>query len=284
MKPKKTSLHIPTPQILKYGKLKGMYLLQKYIPDLNLISDVCVINSLDEWDNIKAELPERIMFRTDNILGEKVVQIQGASGKKEDIPSVLESIKAQNENAVILIIEGKMPTYPRYKNKGGFTVSFDIGEKVVINLVGEGFDGRELTRGIATHESYTIPWNEILYIENKADLVKNNFVERKIVNEDDYKKSRKKRMEFLTDEIKENREKAEKYVPEKYSEIDEEIIKEIIDKIILKLYSQTTNLMYDNLKHFKVQGNISPNEKLITFEIFTPERIDKDQNKDYITR
>lgn len=275
------TLPINNPKNLKYGKVKGMYLLKKYLPKINLISNVTIINSIEEWDKIKGQLADRIMVRTDNPIGEKTVRIEGASGKKEDVPMILEEIKLQNPNAVILLIQGAMPTYPRYKNLGGFTISFDMNESINMNLVGKGFDGRELTRGIVTHESYTIPWDEILWVKDKYSLLKNKFVSKSKINNEDYLNSREERIKFLIEAIKENQSFVQENVPLKYKEIEDDIIKQLLDEVVLPLYTKSEDLHYDGLKHFKVQGNISPERKLIPFEIFTPERIDKTQYKQF---
>lgn len=264
-----------------------MYLLKKYLPNLNLISNVTVVNSLEEWNKIKDRFPERIVTRTDNIIGETTVRISGTSGKKEDIPRYLKQIKSQNPNSVVLLIEGNLPSYRRYENLGGFIVAFSLDEDITISLVGRGFDGRELTRGISEHEGYKIPWNEVLFIKNREDLLKNKFVQHHIIDDEQYKKSRVERVNFLVEDVKEDKEIAETKIPLSYHLIDDSIIEDIIENVVIPLYSRNTDLHYDGLKHFKVQGNISNKGKIVPYEITTPERFlikETNKEKEYETR
>ena len=64
----------------------------------------------------------------------------------------------------------------------------------------------------------------------------------------------------------------EKEVPEVYKSVNEDVIKSILDDIILPLYKRKRELYQDNLKHFNVQGNIV-NGKVVPWEIFRPERL-----------
>ena len=249
-----------------------MYLLKKYLPKINLISNVTVVNSLEEWEKIKDRFPERVISRTDNIIGEPPVRISGASGKKEDIPRYLEQIKTQNPNSVMLLIEGDLPSYRRYENLGGFLVAFALNEDVTLSFVGKGFDGRELTRGIAEHEGYMIPWSEVLWIKNRNDLLKNKFVQCHRVDDEEYKKSRQERIKFLVEDAKEDKEIVETKIPLSYKPIDDNVIEDIIENVVIPLYSRNTDLHYDGLRSFKVQGNISNTGRIDSFEITTPER------------
>ncbi len=262
-----------------YGKAKGIFLLNKYLPDLYPYKKIQIISSIEEWNKIKDKLPERVTTRTDTKIGDyRNVRISGTSGKKEDIPLELEEVKKQNPDGVLLLLNTKFPTIPRYENNGGFSVGFNINENVVIELVGKGFDGRELTREKAVHERYIIPWNEVLFIRNKKDMIKNRNVLMYEICDDEYKRTRQERLKFLGEIEKEtDKEIIEENVPIAYKELDEEIIKSILDDIILELCKRKNDLLRDGLKNFNVQGNIVDG-KIVPWEIFRPERLIAKEN------
>lgn len=265
-----------------YGKAKGIFLLNKYLPDLYPYKKIQIISSIEEWDKIKDKLPERVTTRTDTKIGDnRNVRISGTSGKKEDVPLEIEELKKQNPDGVLLLLDTKSPTIPRYENDGGFNVGFNINENVVIELVGKGFDGRELTREKAVHERYVIPWDEVLFIRNKKDMTKSRNVSMYEICDDEYKRTRQERVEFLNEKEKEiDREIIEENVPIAYKELDEEIIKNILDDVILELCKRKDELLRDGLRNFNVQGNIVDG-KIVPWEIFRPERlIAKETKKD----
>jgi len=86
----------------------------------------------------------------------------------------------------------KEQAIPRYEDDGGFNILFNMNDSVIIELVGKGFDGHELTRN-GMHERYQIPWSEVLFIRDKSDLIKNNMVQTYIIEQEDYKKTRESR-------------------------------------------------------------------------------------------
>lgn len=257
--------------MMKYGKANGLKLVQKYIPKLNPFKSTRIVSSIEEWEKIKNECPQRITCRTDTKIGEKRnVRIEGTSGKKEDIPDILKQIKNQNPDAVLLLLEPKHDTIPRYENDGGFNIIFDLDKNVIIEIVGKGFDAREITREKAVHERYNIPWNEILFIKDKEDLMKNKLVEKYFISQDEYTKTREERIKFLSS-IEQNIDIEEK-VPKEYNKLDDELIKDMLDDIILPMYEKKRQMYEDGLKVCNVQGNIV-NKTLEAWEIFKKERL-----------
>lgn len=269
----KNSMQVERNTMMTYGKTKGILLLQKYLPKLNPFKSIRMVSSIEEWDKIKDDCPDRITCRTDTKIGDtKNVRIEGASGKKEDVPGIIQQIKNQNPNAVLLLMEDKVETIPRYKNDGGFNVAFDTNSMVIIELVGKGFDGRELTREKAVHERYVIPWEDVLFMRNKQDLQKSKTVSKYIVDEEEYKRSREERIDFLNSVEPNIEDIIKKEVPESYKSANDDVIKSILDDVILPLYKRKRELYQDNLKHFNIQGNVV-NGKVVPWEIFRPERL-----------
>lgn len=258
-------------EIMKYGKAKGIVLIRKYLPKLNEFNGIKIIKSIEEWEQIKDSLPDRVTTRTDTVIGDtRQVRIDGASGKIEEIPSVITQIKSQNPDGVLLLLDTKSQTIPRYENDGGFNIGFNMNESVVIELVGKGFDGREITREKAVHERYVIPWNDVLFMRNKTDLMKSRDVSKYIISDEQYKQTRQERINFLSD--KEDKQEVESLIPTTYTESNDELIKNILDQIVFELYSRKNDLARDGLRNFNVQGNIVDG-RLIPWEIFRPERL-----------
>lgn len=258
--------------MMTYGKTKGIVLLQKYLPELNPIKNVKIVSSIQEWEEMKDECPERITCRTDTKIGDqKNVRIEGASGKKEEVPNILKQIKEQNPDAVLLLMQMKDSPIKRYENDGGFNILFNVNESVIIELVGKGFDARELTREKAVHERYSIPWNDVLFMRNKKDLQKSRNVESYVVDDEEYKRTRKERIEFLNS-IESDSKAIEEAVPQEYQQSSDELIQSILDKVVFSLYKRKRELYEDNLKHCNIQGNIVDGQ-IVPWEIFRPERL-----------
>lgn len=258
-------------KLMKYGKAKGIVLLQKYLPKLYPFNNISIVSSKEEWEKIKDDYPDRLTSRTDTLIGDsKSVKVEGTGGKKELIPGVIDDIKSQNPNGVLLILDKKTETLPRYENDGGFNVMFNNNNSVVIELTGKGFDAREITRQKAVHERYIIPWDLVLFMRNRSDLMKNNFIAKKITSDEDYLESRAERIEFLKS-VNEDEEKIENAIPKKYKPADDEIIKSILDDIVLEVYKKQSDFSRDGLRDFNIQGNIVAG-KLEPWEICRPER------------
>lgn len=255
-------------ELSKYTKAGGIGLLAKYLPELNPFSNLIIIKSLEAWKEIEARMPDRVMCRIDNLLGKQQVKLQNTSGKKEDIEKYINEIKTQDEDAVLLLLENKYPNIPRYESTGGFNIHFDIGNCIIMELVGKGFDGGDVTSGQAIHERYIMPWNEVLWIKDRHSLEKNSLV-KYVIEKEKYSKTRETRMNTLL-KLENDTNKIEE-VPKAYMKIDSERIKDILDKIILPLYERSIELEADGLKRFAVQGNIHE-ENLIPFEICTSKR------------
>lgn len=256
----------------RYGKAKGTLLLQKYLPKLYPFNKISVIKNKEEWEKVKDQYPDRVTTRTDTLIGDaRNVRINGAGGKKELVPEMIDEIKKQNPEGVLLVLDKKTETLPRYENDGGFNVQFNDNDSVVIELTGKGFDGREITREKSVHERYVIPWDLVLFMRNKSDLMRNRHVDKYVISNEDYARSRKERIEFLK-EVDEEEEKIKRAIPEHYKPIDSDILKSILDNIVFEMYKNKTDFYRDGLRNFNVQGNIVAG-KLEPWEIFRPERL-----------
>ena len=258
---------------MQYGKARGIMLSQKYLPRLSPFKNNHVVSSIEEWDDIKENYGDYISHRVDMPIGNASKNaVGGTNGFTESIPELIHKVNANNPEGVVLILENKEGGIPRYENDGAFCVLFNMHENVIIELVGKGFDAHELTQGIACHERYSIPWEYILFIRNRKDIIKNRDVYKGKVNPQEYQKQRQERIAFLTDVCGyTNSDTIEREVPETYHLLEDEIFQSLLDDIILELMKQQSSLMNDGLKRFTVQGNIARG-KLQVWEMFRPDR------------
>lgn len=261
-----------TLNLTNYGKARGSVYLQKYLPDLTPFTDIFLVNDINEWLKVKDNFDEHSFIRPDTPIGDKIVRLDGSNGMLESVPNMIMEMKEQNPKSALLIVKTKGIQIPRYEDNGGFVVLFDIPNQIVIEFVGQGFDGRELTHGKAVHESFIIPWNKVLFIKNRSDLKKYHEVTSYKVNKEDYEKSREERINFLMRRCNYPRELLDNSIPRFFTSIDDDIIKQVLDDIIFNLYIKERELLKDNLNYFCIQGNII-NHKLEPWELFTVDRM-----------
>lgn len=260
--------------LMRYGKAKGAVLLEKYLPKLNPFEKIDIVPSIEKWNKIKDNYSERITTRTDTVVGDpRIVRISGTSGLKKDVEDLIRQVKEQNPDGVVLIMEKKAGSgiLPRYKYDGGFNIAFYQNDSVIIEMVGKGFDAREITREIGVHERYIIPWDEIPFMKNKKDLMKSQSISKYIVNDKEYQRTREERINFLNS-IESDKEAIQANVPKQYKPIKDEFIDTILENIVFELYKRKSELRKDGLNIINVQGNFEGG-RVVPWEIFRPERL-----------
>ena len=258
--------------VMKYGKAKGTFLVQKYLPNISPFVSIDLIKDAFEWKKCKDNYDEFSRIRPDALIGEVAPRLEGSDGMLSSVPKMIEEMKKQNPNSALLITRTKTKQIPRYLDDGGFVILFDLDNSVVVEFVGKGFDGRELTHGKVVHESYKIPWNSILYLKDKDSLIKDRNIIKHFVDEKNYNDSREDRIEFLIRRCNYDKDLLEREIPKRYIPIDDSIIRQVIDDVILVLYLAKKDLLLDNLKYFCVQGNII-DMKLEPWELSTLDRL-----------
>lgn len=260
-------------EFMLYGKSKGAFLIQKYLPNLNIFKNLTIIHSINEWNDVKDKFGDFIAYRIDYPIGSNHSNsIPGASGFANSIPEALAKTKKQTLDGVILLMSTKEPAIPRYENDGGFNVLFNSGSEIIIEIVGKGFDAHEITQGLAVHERYQIPWNEVLFMRNRLDLLKNRFVTKTLVTPQNYTRQRANRIKFLEKDCHYDFNKFEKSIPEHYSLVSDKIISSILNDVIFELIKKQSQLRGDRLNNFGVQGNLV-HGCVQPWEIFRTERL-----------
>lgn len=270
-----------TPIANLYGKAKGINLMRKYIPELNPFKQANLIDSVEDWEKIKENYPDIITCRADNKIGSNRVDVRGQTFHKENIPTYVEKVKQADEEGKVLCLETEEGANERIYTDGGFNILIEPLHQVIIEWVGKGFDSRELTEHKAAHESWSIPWEEILFAKpNRMKEYKRGQIEQSA-----YEKTAEERESFLIESAKEfsenssyTKEKIRQYMPRQYQTIPVSIMEKLLDQIIFPIYTQSEEIRRSGMIRFGVQGNVVQ-QKLIPFEIALPERMIKKEEK-----
>lgn len=262
---------------MNYGKARGMALVKKYLPGLNPFQYIDVVGTLEEWELVRSRYGRTMIHRIDYPIGHAQVKqnaVQGTNGLVESIPELISAVRRQGDSGVVLIAQSFYPPPPRYLYAGGFNILFCVGDHVAIELVGQSFDGHELTQGLACHERYRLNWDDIPFVLNRSDLVRYSTL-KSWATVEEYIVQRRERVEFLTTECHFPRDVVETSVPKLLPLLDDEVLRRLLDNVVIELRGQRFKLERDNMMMFGVQGNVVENDGQIQiqpWEIFRPER------------
>lgn len=253
---------------MKYGKARGIMLLNKFLPDVTPVANMDIISSLEDWEALKEKYSGFAFQRVDWPIGTpKPKVVYGTNGKPDNIPHLIKKAKQDCPESVVLLMKTKKDSVYRYDYDGGFNVLFDPNKEVIIELVGKAFDGHELTYGLATHERYVIPWSETLFVTSKNIASYRKYV----VAPEEYAKQRAERIDYLINDCAYDSYTVNKRVPKTYQSLSGYLIDDLIDRIVFELYSKKDELKQLGLAKYCVQGNFV-NGEVQPWEIFVPNR------------
>jgi hypothetical protein len=252
----------------KWGKANGVLRLNKFLPEATAFGEIFLINSLLDLEIFFPQLPKNYFYRRDSLIGAKFSQRVSKDGDQKNIYQYFSNMKNSNKNLSLLIIESKVENLPRYISNGAFNVSIQHEDSIIIELLGHGFDAREITHGLASHEIYKISWDDILFCDNTLKL--ENYKIHK-VDEKTYLNDYTVRMEYLQN-LNFDTEDIKKHLPMQYTAPSNFVKEKILNHIVLPIYleSISKNQNFDN--HW-VCGNITNKDELAPFEFSSTERI-----------
>lgn len=252
-----------------YKKCKGIALIYKYLPHLNPLNKMYVINSLEDWKKVEYEFPVQTMtVRCDSPRGLDARLPGGQTFHRSKVDNYIKKVKSAVPDAVIILEDMKQDTNERIHTQGGLNLDIKIGSNVYIDYVGPGFDCGELCKGKAAHEVWNIPWDEVPFIKDSA---MEKFKVFKI-NQKEYTETMKKRIDFLLNIYPDRKEEIFKAIPKNFIGITKNIFKNVIDELLICLWLQQEELINDKLNSFGVETNILKNERIIPMEIAIPDR------------
>lgn len=256
--------------IKHYGKLEGTRLAMKYLPESTPFTDVTLVVSVEEWEQIKDQYSEKVVCRVDAPIGQaRELQQINTSGLASDIPQTLRRIQAVCPEAAVLVMKTKQEPVNRLQYDGGFNIFFQYGREMLIELVGPGFDGHELTYGLAMHESWRVPWEGMMDMKRWRGQAG---YAHSTVDPGLYIAQREARFILLTGECKMDAAEVAAALPEIYEPlIGKMMLTALMDKIVVPLMQATNPQTLQDWSCFCVQGNIVKGEPE-AWEIFLPQR------------
>lgn len=251
-----------------YAKYDGMLLAQKYLPRQVVFDRINVIQVPRDWYEIEDEFDsDLLLYRLDAPRGLVRPQVN-SSGKPEDVLRCLAQAKAIVPSAVLLMITPRWPVVPRYANDGGFCVGFEREKEAIVELVGKGFDGHELTRQVTAHERMVLSWKDArLDSRGWSEVYRDNYA---VISPDDYAQHQSQRIAMLHRECNFSVTELESVIPTTYQPLmSSELVRSLQTLVIVPIMAQTMRLYQDGLSFFAVQGNFVNGIPQV-WEIFTP--------------
>jgi hypothetical protein len=265
--------HIP--MINMYKKCKGIALVDKYLPELSPLNKMYVINSEEDWEQVKDEFPIDMMtVRCDSPRGIEGKLPEGQTFHRDRVNQYIRDVKKLVPDAVIILEDLKEGTNERIHTRGGFNLDIKIGDYVYIDYAGPSFDCGILCRGKGSHESWVIPWEEVPFMKDSA--VKK--YKKTEINQTQYVETAKARIKFLLDAYPDKKDEIFETMPKRYNGIDINIFRDLRDKVIFPLYIRHEELSRDGMNHFGVELNVVKDGTLVPFEIDVPGRFEEKED------
>ncbi|MBR2679138.1 MAG: hypothetical protein IKE63_06945 [Bacilli bacterium] len=239
-----------TKEILKYHRAKDMINIMKYFPGISPVDKLAVVTSKEDYLKNKDILEGLTSIRNGNPTKELCMKSIPVKEINPDILEVMDEVKKENENGVVILFHLTVNPSERYERYAGMSVGVSLGNKIYIDAVGKGFDGREVLKGISCHERYSIPWSDIRRVSI------GNFKDYRtyLTNDEEYKISRDERVKFLLN-CGIDKEIVESNVPKEYTEIPDFIWLDVIKNIIKVLEKEEDILRYDGFLEFNLSGH-----------------------------
>lgn len=255
-------------EMKNYYRTSDMINLINFFPEVSPIENLTIVK--DEADFIKNKefINDLDTMRIDFLKGRNIISGIETTGLKDDFLPSLKRVKEKDLQGVIVLFNVNSTNSERYNRLAGITVGIDIGENVYIDAVGKGFDGREVSKSICTHERYYIPWFKL------RECCIGNFKNFQTfqINDEEYKKTRLERIKFLQS-IGLDYEIVSKYIPETYTAIPDIIWLDLIKNILKKLEKNEDYLINSGFKNFAIGGHTEGN-KFCPWQMFDKSRFE----------
>lgn len=256
-----------------YYRTSDMINLLIYFPNLSPIKNLTIIeDELDYYKNIDY-IKTLDTIRVDSPKGRNVITGIESTGRKDDFLNTLKRVKEKDPQGVITLFNVTNIPSERYSRYAGISVGIDVGKSVYIDAVGKGFDGREVSKSICTHERYYIPWFELRHccIENFKQY------QTFQIDESEYTKTRIDRINFLKS-LGLDPTVFIKYIPEKYESIPDFIWLSIIKNLLKELEKKEEILLANNFTHFAISGH-TEDKYFSPWQMFDKNRYQKVRKK-----
>lgn len=208
-------------------------------------------------------------MRSDAKIGDVPIGVGGQNGNRKTIFDFIKKVREKSNelgsSGVAIIYWNEGDFCPTYKIEGTFYLDYRTQKELLIDYIGKGWDGSYLSHGSACHETYAIPWEDILFL-NDNNIKK---YRRQVVSQSVYEDLRTIRINELV-KCGVSREVAEKSIPCVYNGINNEYFGQVINRVVVP--------MYDNRELQRYYKEYIPivqieNGKVIVPEVILPERL-----------
>ena len=148
-------------KMMKYYRTSDMLNLLYFFPELSPIADLTIVEDEADYLEHRDYLDSLTENRVDTLKGRTPISGIENSGKSNCFYDTLLKVKEKDPNGVLVLFNVTTEPSQRYERWAGISVGVDLGEDVIIDAVSKGFDGREVSKSICTHERYYIPWYDL---------------------------------------------------------------------------------------------------------------------------
>lgn len=251
--------------MLKYYRTSDMLNLIIYFPEISPIKNLTIIENEKDFLQNKDYIKTLDSNRVDSLKGKKIVEIENA-GRKEEFFDTLKKVKEKDPEGVLVLFNVDCGNSERYERYAGISVLVDVLDCVYIDAVGKGFDGREVSKGICTHERYQIPWFKL------RNCSVSNFKEFQTfqISQEAYIDSRNERVQFLKS-IGLDEAVFGEALPDEYESIPDFIWQHVIEGILKKLEKMEDELISGGFEHFAISGH-TEGKKFTPWQMFDKSR------------
>lgn len=233
-----------------YYRTSDMINLIDFFPNLSPVKDLTIVENIKEYQENKFFFDSFKQNRVDTIKGKKPIMSIENAGKSNGFYETIVKVKKIDEDGVLVLFNIESEPTERYERYAGISLGIDVGESIYIDAVSQGFDGREVSKSICTHERYYIPWFDLrkITIENFKQY------QTYMISQEDYLKTREERIKFLKS-IGLNEDVFSKYIPIDYKPIPDFIWKNIIIDVLKTLEKIEEDLISSGFTHFAISGH-----------------------------
>jgi len=259
--------HIPL--MNRYKKVKGINLINTYLPHLNPLDKMYVIDSEEDWNKIENEFPlDKTTARCDSLIGVNGKLPDGQTFHRDRVRDYIKEVRSASPDGVVILQQMKPGYNERIHTQGGVNIDVVIGDAIRLEYVGPSFDCRELCKGKASHEAWYVPWDEVPFLEESSSG-KYKIGE---TSHKGYVDSAKERCAFLLAAYPDKKDEIFTSMPPRYKGIKRQILRDIIEQVIFPLYDKREMLARNGLRHFGVELNVIEDGTLVPLELAVGDR------------
>ena len=242
-------------KMMEYYRTSDMLNLLYFFPQLSPIKDLTIVENEADYLKHQEFFNSFNQNRVDTLKGRTPISGIENSGKSNCFYDTLKKVKEKDPLGVLVLFNLTNKSSERYERLAGISVGVDLGKDVIIDAVSKGFDGREVSKSICTHERYFIPWYDL----RKISIGNLKEYQTFQINNTDYQMTRNERIKFLKS-IGLNPNIFSAYIPENYQKIPDLIWLSVIKNLLKQLEKNEDILMSYGFTNFAISGHTERNQ------------------------